>query len=248
MLPKSCDDPRLTEELRANCRRCCGFKTRDSCLFKGVAQTWNHGADMQSCNWMSFTPAKEKVREVYYRLGEPVRQGVRQGWPKGRRSGTLTLALAPGATHHSPAALRTRAGINFPFMLASKVSTKMCSQTRTYTVLSPSWAYPTAYFTLMGGAWLRGGRARAAALEGQGCKGQAGSSAAQSPGRPHTCSPSDSSYTHTHTPPYMQPWTTPTIWCAPARPAWRPTSPASCARPRAPAPLSSETRTTCTSA
>ena len=151
LLPKTCDEA-ATPELRANCRRCCGLKDRDTCLFRGVAQTWNEGqgeaaagvqlhtgaqlgdtaccmqllgcarldpgsgcgrqrrrrrapstrplargavlthrpaelqlvfssllliflsflflfADVQSCNWMSYTPTQEKVREVYYRLG-----------------------------------------------------------------------------------------------------------------------------------------------------------------------------------
>lgn len=76
LLPKSCDDQRLTPELKANCRRCCGYKSRDACLFRGVAQTWNSGHDVQSCNWMSYTKKKEKVREVLYSLGECARRGL----------------------------------------------------------------------------------------------------------------------------------------------------------------------------
>lgn len=68
LLPTSCNDPKLTPELKANCQRCCTRKTRDGCL-AAVAQTWNDGADVQSCNWMSYTPAREKVREVAYSLG-----------------------------------------------------------------------------------------------------------------------------------------------------------------------------------
>ncbi|EFN51040.1 hypothetical protein CHLNCDRAFT_55404 [Chlorella variabilis] len=124
LLPQTCSDKLLTPELKRNCRSCERRATRGECL-RGIAQTWNNGAGAGKHPSMSIScvlcPAADRQScnwLSWNARGEKVRE--------------VNYTL----------------GINWPYMLASKINPRACSQTREYTVLSSPAAYSTAYFTL----------------------------------------------------------------------------------------------------